>query len=521
VTNDLVGPGDVIYILPGIYQENIHISAANGGVQGTPGQPVTITAYDYSNPPVIQGLEQTVQFLIEDRSHLVVSHLIIADYLGGGLLVRSRNADVTNITIRLNRFSGQRVNEKRDWWNTVNIVAQNRQFSASYIYIKNNYFENIVTGTVEQHNEVCSLTGNVHHVLIEDNTFRNVSYIAIDLLGKAYGPINGQPSYVIVRNNRFEAVTYGEGNGKAIYFDGAAGPVVVENNFIQDAVGVHTNIERNNNGDNTFAHYLIRNNVVDNRRSDIGPSLMIGSGSYGNTEKWPVEPEDVAVVHNVVLTRAKAPPIFWGQGKEFRFKNNIVAGFGTKDLTGENRNGFANASTWLSNGNLYYAGGGGESFVWPGFGRYDSLDEFQSETVQEVDGVIGMPVFADIGNEDFRLAPFSPGAGQGVVLTQAVNNGRNSTSLLVEDAGYFFDGFGLVDGDRIRLGDVMATVAQVDYDANRIVLTSPASWDAGAPIGYAESGLQPSMGLARTLECRPIFLCRALPQLRAWLEQLP
>ncbi len=521
VTNQAIGAGDTIYIMPGRYSENILVSDANGGISGRPGQPITLKAYDANNPPIISGPEQTLQLKIENRSHLIIENLTFADYLGGGILIVASDADVTDITLRNNRFLRQNVEEKNNWWNVINLYGPNQTYSVSQAYVIGNELIDTVTGFRGKANENLSLTGNVRYVLIEGNLFRHVSNIAIDLLGKAYKAIDGQPAYVLVRNNRFETVTPGQGNGKAIYFDGAAGPVVIEDNFVQDAVGVHTNIERNNNGDNTFARYLIRNNIIDNRGSDIGPSLMIGSGSYGNTDPWPVEPKRVTVVHNVVLTRAEAPPLFWGQGEEFRFKNNVIAGFGAKALSGENRNGFADASTWLSNGNLYYAGGGGETFVWPGSGRYDSLREFQRATEQEMDGIVGRPIFADLSQEDFRLAPFSPGFGQAIPLTHAVNAGRNSTSLFVEDASYFFDGFGLVEGDRIRLNDRVATVAQVDYDANHIVLSSPTTWDAGAPIGYAKSGPYPSMGLASALECQPNFLCQALFQLRIWLTRLP
>lgn len=507
VTNASVQPGDTIYVLPGRYAENIVWTAKDGGVSGAPGRPVTIAAYDPEAPPIISGPEQTTQLMIRDRSHLIIDGLVFADYLGGGLLVMAEDGAVTDIKIRNNRFLRQAVDEKNYWWNVINIYGPTPQNSVSYVEIVGNEFIDTVTGYPGQANENCSLTGNVHHALIEDNLFRRVSNIAIDLLGKAEKGIIGQPAYVIVRNNRFETVYPGLGIGKAVYFDGAAGPVLVEGNYTQDAMGISTNIEAFHNGDNEFRHYLLRNNVVDNRDYDIDVSLKIGSASYGNTEPWPVEPDHVVAVHNVVLNSASTAPLFWGQGSNFRFKNNVVAAYGANAVSGANTRNFADASDWISNGNLYYSAENPTQFVWPGFGVYDSLATLQRTTKQEMNSLTGVPHFVDDDKGDYRLQPFSPGYAQGIPLTFAVNDGQDSTLLAVEDAGYFFDGFDMAPGDVIRLNNRDISIAHVDYDTNTITLAEPADWTTGSSVWYAVSGELPSMGIAETVDCAPFFLC--------------
>ena len=46
--------------------------------------------------------------------------------------------------------------------------------------------------------------------------------------------------------------------------------------------------------------------------------------------------------------------------------------------------------------------------------------------------------------------PGSPCIDSGGFLTRATNAGQDSTDLEVEDAGYFFDGYGIVEVDLIQ-----------------------------------------------------------------------
>jgi hypothetical protein len=114
------------------------------------------------------------------------------------------------------------------------------------------------------------------------------------------------------------------------------------------------------------------------------------------------------------------------------------------------------------------------------------------------------PGFVDIDTEvdptmpdlpDFRLQPGSPCIDAGVFLTHAVGDGESDV-LAVADAGYFTDGWGIVEADRIQLqgGPARARVVGVDYEANHLHLDRSLSWHDGQGVSLAYGGSAPDAG---------------------------
>jgi hypothetical protein len=98
---------------------------------------------------------------------------------------------------------------------------------------------------------------------------------------------------------------------------------------------------------------------------------------------------------------------------------------------------------------------------------------------------------------DFRLRPDSPCIDHGGFLTQATNDGQDSTSLRVADADYFFDGYGIVEADLVQLeGQSRAVaIAAVDYDTNTITLAEPLTWSSGDGVSLPYQGARPDQGM--------------------------
>lgn len=113
----------------------------------------------------------------------------------------------------------------------------------------------------------------------------------------------------------------------------------------------------------------------------------------------------------------------------------------------------------------------------------------------------GNPEFVDISEApdpsngsqwNFDLQSGSPAIDAGTYLTQAVGSGSGSTSLVVKDAGYFFDGRGMasqihgatIDADWIAIGTItnVVQISSIDYATNTITLASPMTWGNGADI---------------------------------------
>lgn len=111
--------------------------------------------------------------------------------------------------------------------------------------------------------------------------------------------------------------------------------------------------------------------------------------------------------------------------------------------------------------------------------------------------ILDVPTFA-VANpkapEDFELAPGSRGIDEGAPLTRTRGAGSGKT-IPLQDAGYFTDGFSLIDGDRVRIGDAAPlTVVAVDYAAHTITVDSSTTWSDKAPVSLDFHGKAPDIG---------------------------
>jgi len=134
---------------------------------------------------------------------------------------------------------------------------------------------------------------------------------------------------------------------------------------------------------------------------------------------------------------------------------------------------------------------------------------YVNEAEQHVDGnwdEQGDPGFVDIsgtadpldfGVFDFHLQATSPCVDNGAFLTVTTNAGQGSTVLEVEDAGYFTDGWGLVEGDMIQLeGHTQAaTITAIDYQARTLTVDAPLDWAVGTGVSLPYFGARPDQGV--------------------------
>jgi hypothetical protein len=115
-------------------------------------------------------------------------------------------------------------------------------------------------------------------------------------------------------------------------------------------------------------------------------------------------------------------------------------------------------------------------------------------------------VFVDAPDGDFHLVPGSPAIDAGTAVTHAVgaSGDAGSTELRVERAS-FVDGWqGLLEPDRLRVGDCadVAIAAIDDFDAT-IQLAAPCRWNDGDPVNLASQGAAPDLG-AFELDAPPV-----------------
>ncbi len=106
------------------------------------------------------------------------------------------------------------------------------------------------------------------------------------------------------------------------------------------------------------------------------------------------------------------------------------------------------------------------------------------------------PEFVDQTNKDFHLKEKSPMIDAGTFLSQTTNSGNNSTSVKVDDAGWFIDGFGIVSGDTIQVEGQTdyAVIQSVDYITKTLTLDRAISWETGKGVSLRYNGSKPDIG---------------------------
>ena len=107
------------------------------------------------------------------------------------------------------------------------------------------------------------------------------------------------------------------------------------------------------------------------------------------------------------------------------------------------------------------------------------------------------PKLIDPPYHDFHLQPGSPMIDAGAFLTKTTNSGENSTLMQVEDAGWFMDGFGFVDGDTIQVQGQTdrAVIISIDYSAKTLNLDRQLSWSTGQGVSLQYCNEAPDIGV--------------------------
>ncbi len=96
---------------------------------------------------------------------------------------------------------------------------------------------------------------------------------------------------------------------------------------------------------------------------------------------------------------------------------------------------------------------------------------------------------------NFGVRATSPAIDAGRYATVAASGGANSTSMVVDDAYFFCDGFGITDGDLIKIGPTAPVrITGINYSTNTLTLAAPRSWNTGEGVHLAFDGAMPDIG---------------------------
>jgi hypothetical protein len=122
-----------------------------------------------------------------------------------------------------------------------------------------------------------------------------------------------------------------------------------------------------------------------------------------------------------------------------------------------------------------------------------TLAAYTAATGLGAQSVEGDPRFTNAASRVFTLEPGSAAIDAGTTLTTTATSGSGTTVRLT-DAGYFHDGYGMIDGDTIQIGSTIVTITAINYATNDIVVQPGLTWTAGQSVSFPYTGVAPDMG---------------------------
>jgi hypothetical protein len=105
------------------------------------------------------------------------------------------------------------------------------------------------------------------------------------------------------------------------------------------------------------------------------------------------------------------------------------------------------------------------------------------------------PLLTNYAGGVFTIQAGSPAKNAGKAITLANGAGDTTTTLVVDDAEYFTDGFGLTGGDIIKIGaNDPVTISAINYDTKTITISAAQSWADNAEIYWRDQDATPDIG---------------------------
>ena len=511
--------GDTVFIKEGIYYERLVPVYS-----GTPDK--NITYQNYENDEVIINGGRTIAregVLVEGKSYLNFKGLIIKGWDLAGFSVEgpATKIMIDELTIENNnygiRFRGKPGEEVTDSV-IINSMIQNNRDSGVFIYrtcedilIDHNLITNNATENIEDYTHGIEVvvwnddkySGNgPRYVTITNNeiSFNNTQGIMTwdadyILIQNNYIHHNGATgvqiedgtNFAIIENNLIENNSQGHEFEGGIWVDDAENIVVQNNTLRGNKMGLiigrsgltlvrHNFIYHNNDGVkhnknsmginvnySTRDSILVHNTLFKNgNRETQRAGLSIAS--YTDKDEDHTNKVERPRVKNNIFSETLADIDLWigNQAEDYVSDCNVF--YNTRDLV------------------VHYED---HNMTW---------EQYLLISSQDNNSITTNPFFSDPDHGNFTLVLNSQAIDGGGTLTETTMDGKGTT-IPVNDARYFSNGFGLVDGDFIQVGqNPPIKVIHVDYTQNLITVDTAISWQKGDGVSYPYSGSAPDIG---------------------------
>jgi len=248
---DQLKPGDVLTVLPGVYEEKIkvRVSGAEGSlitIQGKPGAVISG-----------KGVKGTDLIHLKDQSFVTIEGLELRDNLqvndGSGIRVEGHGS---HLELRNNRIHEIRGKDAMG----ITVYGTDRDRPVDYIVIDGNHIYDCDPAK----SEALVLNGNVSYFQITNNVVHDVNNIGIDMIGgevSTTGDASKVARHGVCRGNKVYRCrsNYEDGYAAGIYVDGGHDIVVEDNIVTQCDLGIEIGAE--NKGTIAF-NITVRNNVI-------------------------------------------------------------------------------------------------------------------------------------------------------------------------------------------------------------------------------------------------------------------
>lgn len=451
--NETLMPGDTVYIKAGKY--STYIAPKNSGTA------TGLITYRNFGTDAVTITEAAYGILLDGKSYIVVDGINFTKLDRFMWLQNNANRNtISNCSFRFARKIG---------WSGSKIYR-----NSSYNWVHHNTFSdygkytNQDIGSVLDIGNEGSAADKSNYNLIENNTMFHGGHHVIGVYGM----------FTVVRSNYFHNEIWSNGHGdRAVYLHGFAansGRNLIEGNRIAYSAKPPDNFGAAGMSLDSSYNIVRGNSFYNNNLAGITMSSSPGykqspryNRIYQNTFFNNGLNQNSGVGQELMAGIGMAS--YGGPGKIERnaIKNNILHSnprvYGTKNVSLKDQ---AIAGNWEEAG--------------------DPLFVNATETYDPSDAAL----------PDLHLQAGSPAIDKGAFLAQITSAAGSGTTFQVDDAGYFMDGWGIVQGDTIQLlgTEQTARITKVDYKTNTITVSSDITWTQSQGIALAYQGAAPDIG---------------------------
>jgi parallel beta-helix repeat protein len=523
---DAMVAGDTVYVKEGTYNEMV--TAVNSG---SPGNYITYQAYP-GNTVIIDGQNTRYEAIIA-KNYIKVSGFILQNARYGLYAGGKNNIIIDHVESRNNSEMGIYINNSS-------------HVEINYCYLHHNQAGFYLAGpssyiTID-HCHAEYNTGGVAGIALYAYPDSNANtYVTVSNCESNNNGMQGiwaqYTNYLLIKNNHLH-----DNGATGIQIETGSRYIVVDSNiteknnnaydgeygiwFDETMYGIiSNNISRENEGGFSIsqAYYIImKNNFAYNNKAQYNQSsctfCAASSGGLsvtaGHAEHLgaPYGATNNSVIHNVFYDNGRDGVSTWGAARTLGDLTEIHDNYSKNNIISQNPAvddmSWADADTFATNNyNLFY--NTRALLIKYADTDYD-FSGYKTASGWDADSVIGNPLFINPSN-DFHLQANSPAINAGDFLTRTTSTG-SGTSVPVANAKYFSNGYGVIDGDLIKIGsNNSARVINVDYDNNTITVDMSITWNTNDGVSYDYSGSRPDIGAYEYVSSEPDTVPPAAP----------